>query len=75
MVGGQSSSKRHSLPNTRLMYLAQRGANREEPNNGRELANPELRIACEAFQALLTRFVCLESSEHRVRVEVKQYTQ
>ena len=57
------------------MYLAQRGANREEPNNGRELANPELRIACEAFQALLTRFVCLESSEHRVRVEVKQYTQ
>ena len=56
------------------MYLAQRGANGEEPNNGRELANSELRIVCEAFQALLTRFVCLESSEHRVRVEVKQYT-
>ena len=56
------------------MYLAQRGANGEELNNSGELANPELRIVCEAFQALLTRFVCLESSEHRVRVEVKQYT-
>ena len=56
------------------MYLAQRGANGEEPKNGGELANPELRIACKAFQTLLTRFVCLDSSEHRVRVEVKQYT-
>ena len=55
------------------MYLAQRGANGEEAHNGGELANPELRIVCNAFQALLTRFVCLDSSEHRVRMEVKQY--